>query len=154
MIVRLDLAPGAVIREDDCRPRSASAARPFARRCSAWCATSSSPSSPAAACTSAASTSASWPCCTRPGRSSSRTRCGWPAPAAPADDWDEMAAVLEGAATALEHPDELLAIDRRCRELVWAAADNRFLTDTLDMLYAQSDRLWHLYLGDVADLHR
>jgi DNA-binding GntR family transcriptional regulator len=21
------------------------------------------------------------------------------------------------------------------------------------MLYAQSDRLWHLYLGDVADLH-
>ncbi|MGZ4770604.1 MAG: FCD domain-containing protein, partial [Ilumatobacteraceae bacterium] len=31
-------------------------------------------------------------------------------------------------------------------------AGNRFLTDTLDMLYAQSDRLWHLYLGDVAAL--
>ncbi|MEY4340193.1 MAG: hypothetical protein RLZ14_2043, partial [Actinomycetota bacterium] len=44
-------------------------------------------------------------------------------------------------------------IDRRCRELVWEAADNRFLTATLDMLYAQSERLWHLYLGDVADLH-
>lgn len=66
--------------------------------------------------------------------------------------WDEMATALEQAA-ADSSPDELIAIDRRCREIVWAAADNRFLTATLDMLYAQSDRLWHLYLGDVADLH-
>lgn len=65
--------------------------------------------------------------------------------------WDDMAAVLERA-HADSSPVELLAIDRRCRELVWAAADNRFLTDQLDMLYAHSDRLWHLYLGDVADL--
>ncbi|MGB8860306.1 MAG: GntR family transcriptional regulator [Ilumatobacteraceae bacterium] len=68
-----------------------------------------------------------------------------------AETWDAMAEVLEQA-----HPEsspvDLLAIDRRCRELVWAAADNRFLTDQLDMLYAHSDRLWHLYLGDVADL--
>ena len=68
------------------------------------------------------------------------------------ESWDEMAALLEGAA-ADSSPVELLEIDRRCRELVWAAADNRFLTDHLDMLYAHSDRLWHLYLGDVADLH-
>ncbi len=66
--------------------------------------------------------------------------------------WDEMAAALAQARTR-STPDELIAIDRRCREIVWEAADNRFLTDTLDMLYAQSDRLWHLYLGDVADLH-
>lgn len=66
--------------------------------------------------------------------------------------WDEMSEVLSHA-TAASTPDELIAIDRRCREIVWEAADNRFLTDTLDMLYAQSDRLWHLYLGDVADLH-
>jgi len=69
-----------------------------------------------------------------------------------ADDWDAMAAVLHDAGPT-SSPAELLAIDRRCRELVWAAADNRFLTDHLDMLYAHSDRLWHLYLGDVADLH-
>ncbi|NDF67077.1 MAG: FCD domain-containing protein, partial [Actinobacteria bacterium] len=31
-------------------------------------------------------------------------------------------------------------------------AGNRFLTDTLDVLYAQSDRLWHMYLSDVADM--
>ncbi len=69
-----------------------------------------------------------------------------------ADDWDAMAAVLHDAEPT-SSPAQLLAIDRRCRELVWAAADNRFLTDHLDMLYAHSDRLWHLYLGDVADLH-
>jgi protease secretion system membrane fusion protein len=53
----------------------------------------------------------------------------------------EGAAVQEGQvlmvleqATAASTPDELIAIDRRCREIVWEAADNRFLTDTLDML--------------------
>lgn len=68
------------------------------------------------------------------------------------DGWNEMATVLEGAEPG-SSPERMLAIDRRCRELVWAAADNRFLTDHLDMLYAHSDRLWHLYLGDVNDLH-
>ena len=67
-------------------------------------------------------------------------------------EWTEMAELLAGA-TAASSPIELLEIDRGCRELVWAAADNRFLTDHLDMLYAHSDRLWHLYLGDIADLH-
>jgi DNA-binding GntR family transcriptional regulator len=66
-----------------------------------------------------------------------------------AADWQEMASAL-ARATAESSPTELLEIDRECREIVWRAADNRFLTDTLDMLYAQSDRLWHLYLSDVA----
>lgn len=64
--------------------------------------------------------------------------------------WDAMAAAIaqtEAAGDAVE----LLAIDRTCHELMWQAAGNRFLIDTLDMLYAQSDRLWHLYLADVAD---
>ena len=70
-------------------------------------------------------------------------------------DWDEMEAVLDAGTTAsADEPDEILDVDRRCRELVWRAAGNRFLTDTLDMLYTQSDRLWHLYLGDVADVRR
>ncbi|MGZ4806792.1 MAG: GntR family transcriptional regulator [Ilumatobacteraceae bacterium] len=67
------------------------------------------------------------------------------------DDWEAMAAAL-ARATDASTATELLEIDRECREIVWAAAGNRFLTDTLDMLYAQSDRLWHLYLGDVAAL--
>jgi len=46
----------------------------------------------------------------------------------------------------------LLAADRICHEQVWAAADNRFLTQTLDLLYSQSERLWHRYVRDVSDL--
>lgn len=66
------------------------------------------------------------------------------------EDWSAMADALEQAAGATTI--ELLELDRTCHELTWAAAGNRFLTDTLDTLYAQSDRLWHLYLSDVADM--
>jgi DNA-binding GntR family transcriptional regulator len=68
-----------------------------------------------------------------------------------AADWDAMASAL-ARATGVSTPTELLQIDRECREIVWAAAGNRFLTETLDMLYAQSDRLWHLYIADVTAL--
>jgi len=68
------------------------------------------------------------------------------------EHWNRMATAL-AEVRADSTPDELLAVDRTCRELVWEAADNRFLTETLDMLYTHSDRLWNLYLGDVADLH-
>jgi DNA-binding GntR family transcriptional regulator len=47
----------------------------------------------------------------------------------------------------------LMDTDRLCHTQVWQAADNRFLTDTLDMLFTQSERLWHLYLRDAYDLH-
>lgn len=69
-----------------------------------------------------------------------------------ADHWNEMQAALDGVTHATSAED-LMTIDRRCHELMWEAADNRFLLDTLDMLYAQSDRLWHLYLTDVADMN-
>lgn len=69
-----------------------------------------------------------------------------------AQDWDKMEAALSNTkkrgVTKIEH----LAIDRTCHEIMWAASRNRFLLDTLDMLYAQSDRLWHLYLAEVADM--
>lgn len=66
--------------------------------------------------------------------------------------WDDMEATL--ALTADPSLDDVaqLALDRRCHEIIWSASSNRFLLDTLDMLYAQSDRLWHLYLADVADM--
>ncbi|GJM37438.1 MAG: GntR family transcriptional regulator [Acidimicrobiales bacterium] len=73
------------------------------------------------------------------------------------EHWTAMGDALlatKDAADASAGPDneQLMAIDRRCHELMWAAAGNRFLLDTLDTLYAQSDRLWHLYLADVADM--
>ncbi len=65
------------------------------------------------------------------------------------EHWAAMVDALEQAAGASTL--ELLDLDRTCHELTWAAAGNRFLTDTLDTLYAQSDRLWHLYLADTVD---
>ncbi len=65
------------------------------------------------------------------------------------EHWDAMAEVLASTTTV---PDQLLAVDRRCHEIMWDAADNRFMLDPLDTLYAQGDRLWHLYLSDVSDM--
>lgn len=65
------------------------------------------------------------------------------------EHWDAMAEVLASTTTV---PDQLLAVDRRCHEIMWEAADNRFMLDPLDTLYAQGDRLWHLYLSDVSDM--
>lgn len=64
--------------------------------------------------------------------------------------WAEMRAAIDGAGP-LAGDEALLDIDRRCHEITWAAAGNRFLTSTLDVLYAQSDRVWHMYLAAVAD---
>jgi DNA-binding GntR family transcriptional regulator len=63
-------------------------------------------------------------------------------------------AAMDAALTQTQGADaeQLMAIDRACHELMWAAADNRFLLRTLGMLYAQSDRLWHLYLADLTDM--
>ncbi len=66
--------------------------------------------------------------------------------------WSTMQAALDQVGSVADS-EALMSIDRRCHELTWEAADNRFLLDTLDMLYAQSDRLWHLYLADVADMN-
>ena len=68
------------------------------------------------------------------------------------EQWDDMEATLERTADPSLDDVAQLALDRRCHEIIWAASGNRFLLDTLDMLYAQSDRLWHLYLADVADM--
>ena len=68
------------------------------------------------------------------------------------EHWVAMAGNLQNARRPGVTNDELMSIDRKCHEIVWDAAGNRFLTDTLDMMYAQSDRLWHLYIADVDDM--
>jgi len=68
------------------------------------------------------------------------------------EQWDAMDTCLRRGERAGAPAAELIEVDRECHEIVWAAAANRFLNDTLDMLYAQSDRLWHIYLADVADM--
>ena len=68
------------------------------------------------------------------------------------EHWDAMETALESSRRPNVSNSDLMRIDRRCHEIVWEAANNRFLTDTLDMMYAQSDRLWHLYIADVEDM--
>mgnify|MGYP001815499611 FL=1 len=66
------------------------------------------------------------------------------------EHWAAMSDTINQAPSA-SADETLLDIDRRCHEITWAAASNRFLTDNLDMLYAHSDRVWHMYLAAVAD---
>ena len=68
------------------------------------------------------------------------------------EHWADMARALDPTADPDADPARLLSTDRRCHEIMWDAAGNRFLVDTLDTLYAQSDRLWHMYLAEVADM--
>ncbi len=64
----------------------------------------------------------------------------------------KMRKVLDKAKKPGVSAQDQIHFDAECHEIVWQAAGNRFLTDTLDVLYAQSDRLWHMYLADVADM--
>jgi DNA-binding GntR family transcriptional regulator len=66
--------------------------------------------------------------------------------------WDALAGVLAATGPS-DTPVATLGADRRCHELMWAAASNRFLTATLDMLYAQSERVWYLYLQETFQMH-
>jgi len=68
------------------------------------------------------------------------------------EHWIKMRKVLDKAKKPGVSAQDQIHFDAECHEIVWEAAGNRFLTDTLDVLYAQSDRLWHMYLADVADM--
>lgn len=67
------------------------------------------------------------------------------------DHWAHMRELLTDVApdSPVQH---LVSIDRTCHEIMWDAAGNRFLSATLDMLYTQSDRLWHQHLIDVTNM--
>jgi DNA-binding GntR family transcriptional regulator len=58
----------------------------------------------------------------------------------------ELEELPEGEARAL------MAIDERFHRLLYQAADNEFLMDTLDRFYALSMRLWYLVLNHIADV--
>ncbi|OQY23367.1 MAG: hypothetical protein B6I34_04710 [Anaerolineaceae bacterium 4572_32.1] len=47
---------------------------------------------------------------------------------------------------------ELMAIDERFHELMYQAADNEFLADSLRRLHAQSFRLWYLALDRLSSV--
>lgn len=67
--------------------------------------------------------------------------------------WERMEVVLSGI-PAEEHgqgteTDSLMSIDQTCHEIIYEAAENRFLEDTLNRLYALSLRLWYFSLHKI-----
>jgi DNA-binding GntR family transcriptional regulator len=50
------------------------------------------------------------------------------------------------------HPPAFISIDKRFHKLLYRAADNEFLAETLDRLYDLSLRLWYLVLNRLDDV--
>ena len=48
--------------------------------------------------------------------------------------------------------DRLIDIDQKCHEIIYDAADNKFLKDTLVTMYVLSLRLWYYALLQVGDM--
>lgn len=68
--------------------------------------------------------------------------------------WEKMQQVLNQALgeTAVPIPPEkLIKIDETCHVIMYDAADNTFLRDTLATLYALTLRLWYLYLAKLGN---
>jgi len=69
------------------------------------------------------------------------------------DQIAQMEAVLQDLKQVQDGDVEaLMAIDRRFHKLLYQAADNEFLAETLDRFYDLSLRLWHLVLDRLGDL--
>ena len=68
--------------------------------------------------------------------------------------WAEIELVLASTTdpTVASDVEAMLEADFRSHQIMWEAADNRFLTATAEMMYAQSNRLWHLYLAEIEDM--
>ena len=72
--------------------------------------------------------------------------------------WQQMETVLAGLPEkghnqGLDIDNEaLITVDKACHEIMYAAADNEFLQDTLITLYALSLRLWHFSLSKVDNM--
>jgi DNA-binding GntR family transcriptional regulator len=68
--------------------------------------------------------------------------------------WQHMASVFEQLPDPdeLEYNEALISIDQRCHEIIYEAADNHFLADTLTTHYALSLRLWYYFLSEIGDM--
>lgn len=68
------------------------------------------------------------------------------------EHWDRMQSVLTELPKDNTSNQQLIAIDGACHEIVYAAAGNRFLEDTLVTYYALSQRLWYFFLARIDDM--
>lgn len=70
------------------------------------------------------------------------------------EHWQAMELLLEDvlAEGITASYDVLIGIDQKCHEIVYTAAGNQFLEDTLITMYALSLRLWYYALSMVGDM--
>ncbi|MFQ5401425.1 MAG: GntR family transcriptional regulator [Anaerolineae bacterium] len=68
--------------------------------------------------------------------------------------WQRMEAILAGPQRdgGITSNEMLIAIDEACHQIMYEAADNEFLHDTLVTLYALSLRLWYFFLSKIGDM--
>ncbi len=66
------------------------------------------------------------------------------------EHWALMAAALDEGEAA--DNELLITIDKKCHEIIYKAADNQFLSDTLTTMYALSLRLWYFSLARIGNM--
>ncbi len=66
--------------------------------------------------------------------------------------WQEMAQVLNQIEQPDSiSPDQLIMVDEACHRIIYSAADNQFLEQTLEALFPLSLRMWHVALAKLGD---
>lgn len=68
------------------------------------------------------------------------------------EHWSRMEGVLSDWSVSNTDNEALIDIDRTCHEIIYDAADNEFLRDTLVTHYALSLRLWYYFLSRIGDM--
>lgn len=69
-----------------------------------------------------------------------------------AEQWQRMQSVLDLLQNASIDNQSLITIDKACHEIIYEAAGNEFLSDTLATHYALSLRLWYYFLTQIGDM--
>ena len=68
------------------------------------------------------------------------------------DHWSRMNDALNELSVSDTDNEALINIDKTCHEIIYEAADNEFLRDTLVAHYALSLRLWYYFLSRIGDM--
>lgn len=66
--------------------------------------------------------------------------------------WQQMASILDQIDDVGPiSPEQLIAVDEGCHRIIYHAADNQFLTQTLGALFPLSLRMWHVALSKLGN---
>ena len=66
--------------------------------------------------------------------------------------WKEMEAALRLLEEAPSDNQRLIFVDERCHQIIYDAAGNQFLSDSLNTLFTLGVRLWYYALDEMEDL--